>query len=134
MGQLGVEAIGVAFVELCAKPLRGSAIHGFLDQDVPKAELSRRDRPYEPPRGQPMDVHPGRRRSVGLEEGGDVVEPELLPDDGSALEHGTLTGAEPVEAGREQGLHRCRNRPGAQPAFERVGQKLLEEERVALCS
>ena len=58
---------------------------------------------------------------------------ELLPDDRPALEHGSLAGAEPVEAGGEQCLDRLRKRALGETAFEREREELLEEERVPLC-
>src|SRR6185436_11042288 len=50
----------------------------------------------------------------------------------AALEHGTLARAEPVEARGEKRLDRLGNPLLGQPALERKGEKLLEEERVAL--
>ena len=62
----------------------------------------------------------------------DVVRTELLADDRTALEHGALAGAEPVEARSEERLDRLGNPLLGQPALECEGEELLEEERVAL--
>ena len=72
------------------------------------------------------------RRGIRIEQGDDVAGGELLPDDGAALEHRTLAGAEPVEAGCEQRLDRLRQRTLCEPAFQREREELLDEERVAL--
>jgi hypothetical protein len=87
---LRLEAIDEALVQVGAEPLRGGAVDGLLDEDVPKPEPSERGRPYEATRGERVHVHLGRRRRVGVHECNDILEPELLSDDGAALEHGPL--------------------------------------------
>ena len=127
-----IEPVREPLVQLRPQPLRGRAVDGVLHEHVAKAERAVASRPYEAASGERREVRVGGRHGVGIEQRHDIVRTELLPDDRTALEHGALAGAEPVEARSEERLDRLGNPLLGQPAFEREGEELLEEERVAL--
>ena len=77
-----------------------------------------------------MDL--GRRRSLRIGQGDDIVQPELRPDDRASLEDGALAGPEPVEARRKQGLDRLRQRALDEASLQRERKELFEKQRVPL--
>ena len=127
-----VEPVGEALVQLRAQALRGRSVDGVLHEDVAKAERAVASRPYEAASRERREMRVGGRHGVGVEERHDVGGAELLPDYRTALEHGALARAEPVEARSEERLDRLRNPLLGQPALEGKGEELLDEERVAL--